>query len=251
MVEQFDALFFIRFFRNHGLLNVNDRPQWRVIRNGSRSYVPAICKPFRDRIHTGTPIRSISRTEDGVTLRTDAAEHRFDSVVLAAHSDQALAMLGQSPDGPVEARGLLLRLGLDVDRLGALLAEETPDVSRVGALLSRVARDLERCRALVQVHDLLVGQFVQGHLDHAHGTIDDLPTSRDNGLGLLALEHCAGDFRRIGQVADACLDHLDTGLAQAVLHLGRELIGNLLGVAAQSDQVIVVRLVRVGRRQVA
>ena len=96
-VEQFDALFFIRFFKNHGLLNINDRPQWRVVKGGSRSYVPAITQSFKDRIHTATPVRKIKRDDEGVFIKTDQADHRFDKVVIAAHSDQALAML-EDPD---------------------------------------------------------------------------------------------------------------------------------------------------------
>ena len=95
-VEDFEALFFIRFFRNHGLLNINDRPQWRVLKNGSRSYLPAITEPFKKRIHTGTPIRRITRAENGVRVNTDSAEHHFDHVVIACHSNQALSILGDA-----------------------------------------------------------------------------------------------------------------------------------------------------------
>ena len=79
--------------RNHGLLNVNDRPQWRVIKGGSRSYVPALSAPFAHRIHKCTPVKTIRRDDTGVTIQTLNGEHRFDKVIIATHSDQALGML--------------------------------------------------------------------------------------------------------------------------------------------------------------
>lgn len=90
----FPARYFIRFFHNHGMLSVDDRPQWRVIRGGSRSYVEPLTAPFRERIHLNTPVVRIVRDEQGVTVQTATGnESRFDAVVLACHSDQALAML--------------------------------------------------------------------------------------------------------------------------------------------------------------
>jgi len=90
----FPARYFIRFFHNHGMLSVDDRPQWRVIRDGSRSYVEPLTASFRERIQVATPVTRIVRDDQSVTLHTAAgAEARFDAVVLACHSDQALAML--------------------------------------------------------------------------------------------------------------------------------------------------------------
>ena len=90
----FPARYFIRFFHNHGMLSVDDRPQWRVIRGGSRSYVEPLTASFRERIQVATPVTRIVRDDQGVTLHTaTGAEARFDAVVLACHSDQALAML--------------------------------------------------------------------------------------------------------------------------------------------------------------
>ena len=92
----FPARYFIRFFHNHGMLSVDDRPQWRVIRGGSRSYVEPLTAPFRERIHLNTPVVRIVRDEQGVTVQTTTgSEARFDAVVLACHSDQALAMLDE------------------------------------------------------------------------------------------------------------------------------------------------------------
>jgi predicted NAD/FAD-binding protein len=83
------ARFFVQFFDNHGMLTVGDRPQWRVIRGGSNRYTEALIAPFADRIRLRTPVRRIERTADGVLV--DGVP--FDRVVLACHSDQALAML--------------------------------------------------------------------------------------------------------------------------------------------------------------
>lgn len=84
---------FATFFVNHGMLTVDDRPRWLAIRGGSRRYVDAIVKPFADRIRTRAPVARVTRHESGVELVANAGPERFDGVVLACHSDQALAML--------------------------------------------------------------------------------------------------------------------------------------------------------------
>lgn len=88
---------FVRFFRNHGLLSVNERPQWRVIEGGSRGYVEPLCASFRERVRMNCPVHRVERDADGVTLHSAAGQERFDKVVFACHSDQALALLAQ-PD---------------------------------------------------------------------------------------------------------------------------------------------------------
>jgi len=93
----FPARFFIRFFANHGLLSINDRPQWRTVRGGSREYVVPLVAPFRDRIRLRTPVAEIRRVPGGVVLNTDDGErHRFDHVLLACHSDTALRLLADA-----------------------------------------------------------------------------------------------------------------------------------------------------------
>jgi len=90
----FPALTFARFFHNHGFLQVGGRPVWKTVRGGSRAYLGPLVAPFRDRIRLRTPVASIRRTPGGVELRTAAGETaRFDRVVLACHSDQALRLL--------------------------------------------------------------------------------------------------------------------------------------------------------------
>lgn len=93
-MRDFPARFFVRFFHHHGLLSLADRPQWRTIVGGSRAYIDPLIEPFRQRIHLDTPVTAIQRDDDGVTLVTPSGRHRFDQVVFACHSDQALAILG-------------------------------------------------------------------------------------------------------------------------------------------------------------
>ena len=96
---RFPARCFVDFFNNHGLLSVNDRPQWRVIRGGSRSYIGPLTAPFADRIHLNTPVMRVHRNASGVELvLRDGQRAWFDGVVFACHSDQALAMLAQPSD---------------------------------------------------------------------------------------------------------------------------------------------------------
>jgi len=91
---EFPLHFFVQFFRNHGLLDIVDRPQWRVIEGGSREYLKPLCAGFVDKIRTSAAIRGVSRVIDGVELAfSDGAVEHFDRVVFACHSDQALALL--------------------------------------------------------------------------------------------------------------------------------------------------------------
>lgn len=94
MMQQFPAYYFIRFFHNHGMLSVNDRPIWHVIKNGSREYVDRLISPYRDRIRLNSPITSIRRYPGHVEV-TSAGQppETFDYVFIATHSDQALSML--------------------------------------------------------------------------------------------------------------------------------------------------------------
>ncbi|WPP46571.1 NAD(P)/FAD-dependent oxidoreductase [Pseudomonas sp. AN-1] len=89
----FPLQFFVRFFKNHGLLSVNDRPQWRVIAGGSRAYVAPLTASFLERIRLNCPVWLVERDADGVTLLSPAGRERFDKVVFACHSDQALTLL--------------------------------------------------------------------------------------------------------------------------------------------------------------
>lgn len=100
-MEQFPLQFFVRFFRNHGLLNLRHRPQWRVIRGGSRNYIGPLTAGYAHNIRLATPVQAVQR---GVQVdgRTQVAVHAergtdyFDQVILACHSDQCLRLLADA-----------------------------------------------------------------------------------------------------------------------------------------------------------
>jgi predicted NAD/FAD-binding protein len=96
-MNDFPARYFVQFFHNHGLLSIDDRPQWRVITGGSFRYVERLTAPFADQIRLQTPIETITRHADHVRIKP--VGHRaesFDQVVIATHGDQALRLLGDA-----------------------------------------------------------------------------------------------------------------------------------------------------------
>lgn len=97
-VDRLPARLFARFFENHGMLTVDDRPVWRTVTGGSRAYVLAIGRILGDRVRTGSPVTRVERRADHVLVTAaGGAAERFDHAVLAAHADQSLAMLAD-PD---------------------------------------------------------------------------------------------------------------------------------------------------------
>ena len=93
----FPAVYLIRFFNNHGMLSVDARPQWRVVRGGSARYVEKLVAPFRNRIRLNSPIETVRRTSNGVMLKAQRLEaERFDQVFFACHSDEALQLLADA-----------------------------------------------------------------------------------------------------------------------------------------------------------
>jgi predicted NAD/FAD-binding protein len=92
---QFPIRFIVDFYHNHGLLSVLRRPTWRVIEGGSRTYVEAMTRGFRDRIRLRTPVMGVRRFTDRALVQLRGGETRpFDHVIFACHSDQALRILG-------------------------------------------------------------------------------------------------------------------------------------------------------------
>jgi predicted NAD/FAD-binding protein len=91
----YPAAALLRFFRNHGLLSLTDRPRWRTIVGGSRRYVEKLTAPFREHLRTGAAVTRVERDDEGVTLFADAGPERFDQLVLACHADQALTLLAE------------------------------------------------------------------------------------------------------------------------------------------------------------
>ena len=89
---QFPIATMIRFCHNHGLIQVSNRPRWFTVKGGARNYVDKIVANIADK-RLNTPVRLIERDTDGVRIVTDGRAERFDKVVIATHSDQALALL--------------------------------------------------------------------------------------------------------------------------------------------------------------
>ena len=90
---------FVRFFESHGLLRLTRRPEWRTVTGGSRVYVAKIAALLEGRIELSCPVRSVRRERGGVTVEDAAGRaRRFDHVVIAAHADDALAMLADADE---------------------------------------------------------------------------------------------------------------------------------------------------------
>lgn len=145
-VLQMPADFLVRFFKNHGLLQLDDRPQWRVIKGGSREYVRRMTNGHRDRIRLETPVRSIRRTGNGVEVATDEnGWERYDYVFIACHSDQALAMLADPT-------------GVERDVLGAIRYQDNE------AVLHTDTRVLPRRRRAWAAWNYFVPAAGHGHV---------------------------------------------------------------------------------------
>ncbi len=104
-VLDFPAVAFARFFSNHGLLQLNDRPEWRTVKGGSKNYVRRLTEEFKGRVAKGDAVVSILRGPGGVAIRTAGGQSlRFDRVLIACHADEALALLKDAD--PDEAKAL-------------------------------------------------------------------------------------------------------------------------------------------------
>ena len=112
MMMSFPLYFFVRFFNNHGMLSVDDRPQWRVISGGSRSYVRAITELLPvNQVHLRTPVIRVNRNINGaeICFRKQGQEmtSQFDEVIFACHSDQALQMLADATTDEQQVLGAI------------------------------------------------------------------------------------------------------------------------------------------------
>lgn len=95
-IRRFPLKYLLEFMRNHDMLQVEGRPEWRTVTGGSQRYVEAALATFGGRLLLGTPARAIERTSGGVRVRLEDGALDVDHVVLACHADQALALLGSS-----------------------------------------------------------------------------------------------------------------------------------------------------------
>ena len=99
------ALFFIRFFDNHGLLQIKNRPTWWVIKDGSKEYVKRLVSSFEEKIRLTSPVFSITRKNKKIEIKIrNDKDHieTFDAVVIATHSDQALKLLSDKTSLEIE-----------------------------------------------------------------------------------------------------------------------------------------------------
>ncbi|MGQ0442123.1 MAG: NAD(P)/FAD-dependent oxidoreductase, partial [Methylophilaceae bacterium] len=104
----FPARFFVRFFHHHGMLSVNQRPQWRTISGGSARYVEALTEPFKYKIKLNMPIASVRRLKNSVRVKPlNGDEQSFDYVFFACHSNQALALLSDASQKEQEILGAI------------------------------------------------------------------------------------------------------------------------------------------------
>lgn len=95
-ILDFPAKYLVRFMDHHRMLQVEGRPQWRVVEGGSSSYVEALKARWTVDVRLACPVQRITRDEAGVTVKHVAGEDRFDAIIVATHSDQALALLGDA-----------------------------------------------------------------------------------------------------------------------------------------------------------
>jgi predicted NAD/FAD-binding protein len=104
----FPARFLLGFFENHGMLGFRNRPRWRTVTGGSRRYVEALTAPWRESLRLSTPVTRVARHPDRVEVTPRGHEpERFDAVILATHSDQALALLADATEREAELLGAI------------------------------------------------------------------------------------------------------------------------------------------------
>jgi predicted NAD/FAD-binding protein len=104
----FPARFLVEFFDNHGMLGFGNRPHWRTITGGSRNYVEALTRPWSERLRLSTPVTEVSRHPTYVTVSSRGYEpERFDAVVIATHTDQALTLLADPSERERELLGAI------------------------------------------------------------------------------------------------------------------------------------------------
>lgn len=105
-ILKFPAATFLRFCMNHGLLQINDRPQWRTVIGGSRDYVRRIIEKLPD-VRSESAVRAIHRHTDGVEIRSDAGTEHFDQIVLATHAPTSLRLLSNPTRQEIEVLGAI------------------------------------------------------------------------------------------------------------------------------------------------
>lgn len=145
---RYPARYLFRFLMHHGMLQVTGSPVWRTVTNGSAQYVDKIGKAVAQ-VRTSTPVTSVRRTATGVELVADGAVEHFDAAVIAAHPDQALAMLAEPTTVEREVLG-----GLPYSTNPTVLHHDTsvlPRTERAGASWNYVMHSCDARSSQVQV----------------------------------------------------------------------------------------------------
>lgn len=106
-IESFPARYLVQFMANHHMLNLGRRPSWRVVQGGSSRYIDALQQRWKVQARVSTPVQSVHRREDGVVVQWQDRREHFDQVVLACHSDQALALLADPSTHETEVLGAI------------------------------------------------------------------------------------------------------------------------------------------------
>jgi predicted NAD/FAD-binding protein len=106
--NEFPARYFAQFFKNHGFLNVKDQPHWLTLKGRSRQYIKPITQPYVDHIRLNCPVASVRRYPDYVEIQAqNEVAEKFDQVVIATHSDQALTLLDDTTDAEKNILGVI------------------------------------------------------------------------------------------------------------------------------------------------
>lgn len=161
-MREFPARTFLRFFENHGLLTLDDRPQWKTVVGGSHMYVKRIRAGFQGRVLEACPVGSVARNGSGVTVRPLQGEAmQFDAAVIAAHADEALGML----ENPTPAEARLLGEWRYTRNDTVLHSDESvlPPNRRARASWNYVREDREREGAVFLTYDMNRLQGLNAH----------------------------------------------------------------------------------------
>ncbi len=183
----FPLEFFVRFFKNHGLLNIKNRPKWKTIVNGSQAYLKPISKPFEHNIRLNTKVEYIKREDDCVKIKIENQEEEiFDHVILATHSDQALSLLANPSDAersilsaiPYKMNDVVLHTDSSLLPSNAKVrASWNYTISKEDADAATLTYDMNTLQGIDSTHDFLVTlnqpdkinqSKVLGHYQYSH-----------------------------------------------------------------------------------
>ncbi len=178
-MRDFPARFFVSFFKNHGMLSVNDRPVWKTIRGGSRSYIGPLLAPLGERVHLNSPVNGVRREDHQAVLwigGKDPRIEKFDQVVFACHSDTAREMLLDPSDAEREVLGDLDYQPNDVilhtdssilPRTRKTWAAWNYFLPQAGAERVSVTYHMNILQGIVSPEDFLVSLNLDGQIDPA------------------------------------------------------------------------------------